>query len=204
MSSGIVLSSGYGLRAAVLVSERHFQQQHRVDRGVVLQSLHSGSVLRVGGSDVSDGSLRGGVFLRRRQLCGDAFQERVVSVFEHGELQGRHVLVSAERDGERHVSCGALLSSGQSRAGAVSGRQQLIVGGSDEDERLRSVLEGLLLSSQRHGVGDSRVLGGILLSVGNCGPDVCTELVVSGGILLSSGQRFAVVLCSGNIPRSRG
>ena len=153
-----------------------------------MHALHAGSVLRVCGSDITDGSLLGWLFLRRRQLSVNAIQERVVSVSESGELQGRHVLVIGECDGERRVSCGSLLSRGQSRSSAVSGRHELVVGGSDEEQRLRVVLEGLLLSSQRHSVGDSFVLGGVLLSVGHCGPHVGAELVVSGGIVLSGGE----------------
>jgi len=94
MSRRIVLSRGHDARASVLVSQRHVQQQHGTGAAVVVHSLHAGSVLRVSRADVSDGSLLGGVFLRRRQLSVDAFQERVESVGDLGELQGRHVLGS--------------------------------------------------------------------------------------------------------------
>ena len=201
MSRGIVLSRGHEVRPSVLVSQRHVQQQHGTHAAVVVHSLHAGSLLRVSRADVSDGSLLGGIFLRRRQLSVDSFQERIESVGELGELQGRHVLDFEERDGERRVSCGSLLSCGKSCASAMSGGYELVVGGSDEDERLRIVCEGFLLSAQRHGVGDSSVLGGVLLSVGHGRPHVCVELAVSGGIVLRGGQLFASGMRRGHVPR---
>ena len=174
-----------------------------------MRSLYGGNVLRIDGTDGSFGTLPGRVLLRRGQLCVYSCQERVwvVSSCVQGELLWGHVHGSEERDGERHLSSGSLLSCGQRGSCVVSPRHELVVSGSDVKEPMSSLCEGLLLSEQRHGGGDTSVLGGVLLSVGNGEPQCDIELelviaiddvsVVSRGVVLSSGQCYSHRLCGG-------
>jgi len=199
LSGGIVLSGGYSVGIPVSVSQRNVWCDHGLVVCRPMHTMHSGNVLRVYGSDGSFGSLSRGLLLRRRQLCGDSHQERVwlIGAYVPRELLGRHMCGSEECDGERHLSSGALLSGGELGSVVVSSGHELVVDGSDVEEPVSSLCEGLLLSEQRHGDGDSSVLGRVLLSVRNCEPEHELQYVVSSGIVLSCGQCDSDRMCGG-------
>ena len=129
----VVLSGRHHVRVSVSVSYWHLQQQHGCDICIGLSVVSCGQILRLVGSDGSYGSVPGGIFLRGRQLRVYAFQERVGVVGSGvlGELLGRHVLVAAQCDGERHMSSRSLLSCGQHSADAMSAGYEQHVDRSD-------------------------------------------------------------------------
>ena len=57
------------------------------------------------------------------------------------------------------------------------------------------MFEGLLLSTQRHRVGNSFMFTRLLLSIGYSGSNICVKFVVSIGFVLSVGKLRAGGLC---------
>ena len=125
-----------------------------------MQSLYIGSLLWVIWSDGSDGGVYGWLLLRRRSH----HTHSIPVSYSECELYGRDVCACGERHRERHLSSRTLLSVGLVRSYPVSSRHQHLINGSAKHIRLSGMCEGLLLSQQRHCVGDKSLFGGLLLS----------------------------------------
>ena len=170
------------------MSERHLQRDGGSTERVAVHSLHSRDVLRVSRTDGSLGSMLGRVFLSRRQCGGNSIPQWILGRCSYLELLRRFMHLGIQRVHERRVSSGPLLSRVESFSDPVSCGSQLIVGGSEVRDGLSPMLEGVLLSAQRDGVGHSRLLAWLLLSFGNVEPDGGCFAAVPSGFDVSLGK----------------
>ena len=108
LSSGLLLPSNDAIQSCAWMPNGHIQHSHETGRGEGLHVLHGGSLLRVYGSDSSDGGMSCGLLLWGRIQHLDSVP---VSDGEC-ELCGRDVCGCDPRDGQRHLSSGPLLSGG--------------------------------------------------------------------------------------------
>ena len=151
LSCRSLLSIEYEVRVSVSLSIWYLQCGYSTDVVVGLQRLYGRVVLWVYGSDAGDGSLCGGVLLRRGLECVSSVP---LPLGQH-QLLGRDVCVRSAWHSERHLSGGSLLSRGLLGACAMSSGHELILDGSAEGVGLSVLSSGLLLSEERDGVGDS-------------------------------------------------